>query len=108
MAKPQVSFPYMEELEEDEENVVSLGSYPSRGEGDEDWLMKLPIGSEFLSRSAFTMYELDEYEILEKTNICVKLLYGNNIDNHHWVISRMFSKENLLVEVLHYGRNNTD
>lgn len=96
----QVMFPFLEEVLP--ENVVRLGQYPDQGNTD-DWLMGLPVGTEFLSRPSFTTYELEEYEILEKSKFCVKLLLGNHVDNQRWVISQLFSRENLLVEVLRYG-----
>lgn len=104
-ALKQVIFPYLEEVLP--ENVVRLGQYPDQG-GTDDWLMALPVGTEFLSRSSFTTFEVEEYEVIEKSKYCVKLLLGNYVDNQHWVISQLFSQENFLVEVLRYGGSDSD
>jgi hypothetical protein len=105
MSALPVLFPFREEIEED--NVIKLGAYPA-SDGTDDWLSKLPIGTEFLSQASFVSYELDEYEIVEKSKWCVKLLRGNNTDNQGWVISKKFSEDNRLVEILHYGRSDQD
>lgn len=83
--------------------VVTLAAYPAYLGADTDWLRELPVGAEFLARASYTTYEVEEYEVISKTDTCVLLVNSTNIERYFWVISKEFSRENYKIEVLSYG-----